>query len=78
VGPGKENRTGDVMPFVIAGLVSGAVYGLAAVGLVLTYKTSGLFNFAHGAMATVSGLCVLLAHGHLGRPHHPVRRSRAA
>ncbi len=44
----------EVMPFVIAGLVSGAVYGLAAVGLVLTYKTSGLFNFAHGAMATVS------------------------
>jgi branched-subunit amino acid ABC-type transport system permease component len=30
------------------------VYGLTAVGLVLTYKTSGLFNFAHGAMATVS------------------------
>jgi len=45
---------GDIWPFVIAGLVSGAVYGLAAVGLVLTYKTSGIFNFAHGAMATVS------------------------
>ncbi|MFI6312170.1 ATP-binding cassette domain-containing protein [Nocardia fusca] len=44
----------DLLPFVIAGIVSGSVYGLAAVGLVLTYKTSGVFNFAHGAMATVS------------------------
>jgi len=41
----------DFYPFIIAGLVSGAVYGLAATGLVLTYKTSGIFNFAHGAMA---------------------------
>ena len=42
------------MPFVIAGLVVGAIYGLAAVGLVLTYKASGIFNFAQGAVATVS------------------------
>ncbi|HET6509071.1 MAG TPA: branched-chain amino acid ABC transporter permease/ATP-binding protein [Baekduia sp.] len=41
-------------PFIITGLVSGAVYGLAGVGLVLTYKTSAVFNFAHGALATVS------------------------
>ncbi|KRB80416.1 branched-chain amino acid ABC transporter permease/ATP-binding protein [Nocardioides sp. Root190] len=45
---------GELVPFVIAGLVTGSIYGLAAVGLVLTYKTSGIFNFAHGAMATVS------------------------
>ncbi|MDQ1515201.1 MAG: hypothetical protein QOE80_1031, partial [Actinomycetota bacterium] len=36
-------------PFVIAGLTTGSLYGLAAMGLVLTYKTSGIFNFAHGA-----------------------------
>jgi ABC-type branched-subunit amino acid transport system ATPase component/branched-subunit amino acid ABC-type transport system permease component len=42
-----------ILPFIIAGLVSGAVYGLAGVGLVLTYKTSGVFNFAQGAVATV-------------------------
>lgn len=41
-------------PFLIAGLVTGAVYGLAGIGLVLTYKTSGVFNFAHGALATVA------------------------
>jgi ABC-type branched-subunit amino acid transport system ATPase component/branched-subunit amino acid ABC-type transport system permease component len=43
-----------LMPFIVAGLTAGAIYGLAGVGLVLTYKTSGVFNFAHGALATVS------------------------
>jgi ABC-type branched-subunit amino acid transport system permease subunit len=44
----------DILPFVIAGLTSGALYGLAATGLVLTYKTSGIFNFAHGAVAAAA------------------------
>jgi ABC-type branched-subunit amino acid transport system ATPase component/branched-subunit amino acid ABC-type transport system permease component len=44
----------ELLPFVIAGLVSGSVYGLAGIGLVLTYKTSGIFNFAHGALVTVA------------------------
>jgi branched-subunit amino acid ABC-type transport system permease component len=39
----------DLMPFIVAGIVAGSLYGLAAAGLVLTYKTSGVFNFAHGA-----------------------------
>ena len=42
------------VPFIILGIVSGAVYGLAATGLVLTYKTSGIFNFGHGAIATTA------------------------
>jgi ABC-type branched-subunit amino acid transport system ATPase component/branched-subunit amino acid ABC-type transport system permease component len=42
------------MPFIIVGLTTGAVYGMAATGLVLTYKTSGIFNFAHGAIGTVA------------------------
>lgn len=41
-----------LLPFIVIGLVSGSVYGLAAMGLVLTYKTTGVFNFAHGAVAT--------------------------
>jgi ABC-type branched-subunit amino acid transport system ATPase component/branched-subunit amino acid ABC-type transport system permease component len=44
----------DFLPFVIAGLVTGAIYGLSGVGLVLTYKTSGIFNFAQGSLATIS------------------------
>jgi ABC-type branched-subunit amino acid transport system ATPase component/branched-subunit amino acid ABC-type transport system permease component len=44
----------EYLPFLVAGLTSGAVYGLAGIGLVLTFKTSGVFNFAHGALATVA------------------------
>ncbi|GAA3129977.1 ABC transporter permease [Streptosporangium carneum] len=39
------------LTFTILGLVLGAVYAIAASGLVLTYNTSGIFNFAHGAQA---------------------------
>lgn len=41
----------DLLPFLIVGTVSGSLYGLAATGLVLTYRTSGVFNFGHGAIA---------------------------
>jgi ABC-type branched-subunit amino acid transport system ATPase component/branched-subunit amino acid ABC-type transport system permease component len=42
------------LPFLIIGLTSGAVYGLAAVGLVLTFKTTGIFNFGHGSIAALA------------------------
>ncbi|HEY2832767.1 MAG TPA: ABC transporter permease [Sporichthyaceae bacterium] len=38
------------IPFVIFGIITGSIYGLTAMGLVLTYKTSGVFNIAHGAV----------------------------
>ena len=41
----------DFLPFIVIGLATGAVYGLAGVGLVLAYKTSGIFNLAYGAIA---------------------------
>jgi branched-subunit amino acid ABC-type transport system permease component len=43
----------DFLPFVFIGLTSGSVYGLAGTGLVLTYKTSGIFNFSHGTVAAL-------------------------
>ncbi|MEV4419393.1 ATP-binding cassette domain-containing protein [Patulibacter sp. NPDC049589] len=51
-----------LLPYIISGLVTGAVYGLAAVGLVLTNKTSGVFNFAHGSLATVSAYLFYTLH----------------
>jgi ABC-type branched-subunit amino acid transport system ATPase component/branched-subunit amino acid ABC-type transport system permease component len=42
------------LPFIVAGIATGAIYGLASMGLVLTYKTSGIFNFGHGAIATAA------------------------
>ena len=43
----------DLLPFLVVGLSSGSIYGLAGVGLVLTYRTAGVFNFAHGAVAAL-------------------------
>jgi len=39
------------LPFIVIGVTSGSIYAIAATGLVLTYKTTGIFNFAHGAIA---------------------------
>ncbi|MDO8390360.1 MAG: ATP-binding cassette domain-containing protein [Actinomycetota bacterium] len=46
----------DLLPFIITGLVTGMIYGLAGTGLVLTFKTSGIFNFGHGAILTAACL----------------------
>jgi branched-chain amino acid transport system permease protein len=37
--------------FLITGLVTGCIYALIAMGLVVTYTTTGIFNFSHGAIA---------------------------
>lgn len=39
------------LPFIVVGLVIGSVYGISGLGLVLTYKTSGIFNIGYGAVA---------------------------
>jgi branched-chain amino acid transport system permease protein len=43
----------EFLSFLIAGLVFGAIYAVSASGLVVTYNTTGIFNFAHGAMGMV-------------------------
>src|SRR5713101_6642979 len=40
--------------FTTIGLVLGGTYALAAIGLVLIYRVSGVLNFAHGAVAMFS------------------------
>ena len=44
----------DLLGYVIRGIPYGCVFALVAVGLVLTYKTSGVFNLAFAAQAFVS------------------------
>ena len=39
------------LSLILAGIGTGCIYALAGLGLVLTYKATGIFNFAHGAMA---------------------------
>src|SRR3954452_6505867 len=38
------------LAFVITALTTAAIYAVGASGLVLTYTTTGIFNFAHGAI----------------------------
>jgi branched-subunit amino acid ABC-type transport system permease component len=44
----------DLVDYVIRGIPFGCVFALLGIGLVLTYKTSGVFNLAFGAQAFVS------------------------
>ncbi|MGW7451258.1 ABC transporter permease subunit [Streptomyces sp. NPDC054787] len=62
---------GDLLVFVLSGLVSGALYALLATGLVLSYSASGLFNFAHGATAYLCALTFYEVHSGLGWPAVP-------
>jgi ABC-type branched-subunit amino acid transport system ATPase component/branched-subunit amino acid ABC-type transport system permease component len=52
----------SLLPFIISGIATGAIFALAATGLVLTYKTSGIFNFGHGAIATASAYVFYFLH----------------
>ncbi len=47
---------------VISGAVAGAIYSMMASALVLTYQTSGIFNFAQGAVAFVSAFFYFQLH----------------
>lgn len=58
----------ELLTYVLRGLPIGCVFALMAVGLVLTYKTSGVLNLAFGAQAYVSACVFYLLRdaGHLG------------
>jgi branched-chain amino acid transport system permease protein len=44
----------EFLTYTIIGLVTAALYAVAASGLVVTYTTSGIFNFAHGAFGMLA------------------------
>ena len=41
---------------LIAGFLAGTMYSLVAIGFVLIYKASGVFNFAQGSMVLFAAL----------------------
>ena len=43
---------------LIGGLLAGVMYSLVAIGFVLIYKASGVFNFAQGAMVLFAALAM--------------------
>jgi branched-chain amino acid transport system permease protein len=44
---------------ILGGLMSGVLYSLVAIGLVLIFKASGVFNFAQGAMVLFAALSLV-------------------
>ena len=41
---------------LLGGLLAGTLYSLVAIGFVLIYKASGVFNFAQGSMLLFAAL----------------------
>lgn len=48
-----------MIPFIVNGIVIGAIYGIVALGVVLVYKGSRVINFAHGEMGMIAAFVVL-------------------
>ena len=44
---------------LLGGLLAGVLYSLVALGFVLIFKASGVFNFAQGAMVLLAGLALV-------------------
>src|SRR6185295_14648759 len=61
--PGREALRRGAMGFflevLIGGLLAGVLYSLVALGFVLIYKASGVFNFAQGAMVLFAALSLV-------------------
>ena len=55
-----------LVPAILNGLLTGAVYALVALGLTLIYGVLHIINFAHGALLTAAMFAAFFAHRMLG------------
>jgi branched-chain amino acid transport system permease protein len=53
-----ESAPGFYVEVLLGGLMSGVLYSLVALGFVLIFKASGVFNFAQGAMVLFAALAM--------------------
>ena len=64
-------QAGDAQTFArffVLGVADGCVLAIAATGLVLTYTTTGVFNFAHGAVGMVAAYAYYTLRVDVGLP----------
>jgi branched-chain amino acid transport system permease protein len=54
--------------FTIVGITTAAIYAVVGSGLVLTYTTTGIFNFAHGAIGMIAAFAYWQLHVGWGWP----------
>ena len=58
-GEGRDAGTGHdavsvFLSYTVIGITTGAIYAITASGLVITYTTTGIFNFAQGAVGMIA------------------------
>jgi branched-chain amino acid transport system permease protein len=58
----------ELLSLTVIGLCTAAIFALAASGLVLTYTTTGIFNFAHGAIGMLGAFTYWQLHEDWGWP----------
>ncbi|MGF7160795.1 branched-chain amino acid transport system permease protein [Rhodoligotrophos appendicifer] len=49
------------LQLLVFGLSLGSLYGLVALGFVVIFKSTGIINFAHGAMVLIAGYLLYMA-----------------
>ena len=54
----------DILQLLVAGLATGAIYALVAIGFTLLWQTSQTINFAQGEFVMLPAFFVLIAMGH--------------
>ena len=60
--------TANVLQFLFAGLMVGAIYGLVAVGLNIIFNATGAVNFAQGEFSMLGGMIAAAVLAHTGLP----------
>jgi branched-chain amino acid transport system permease protein len=58
----------DFLQLLVAGLATGAIYALVAIGFSLLWQTSQTINFAQGEFVMLPGFFVLIGTGYFGLP----------
>ena len=61
----------DILQLLVAGLATGAIYALVAIGFTLLWQTSQTINFAQGEFVMLPAFFVLIGMGYLGLPFWP-------
>lgn len=57
---------GEFIQYMIIGISVGMVYGLIALGVVLIWKSTAVFNFAHGDVVVIGGYAMWTLYVYLG------------
>src|ERR1700674_5154597 len=58
----------DIIQLLVAGLATGAIYALVAIGFTLLWQTSQTINFAQGEFVMLPAFFVLIGMGFFGLP----------